>query len=425
MLLTTTSFRVARALLAAVALAAGAGAQAVPSFARQTGQDCAACHVGAFGPQLTPYGIRFKLGGYTETDGQDGKVPLSAMAVAGTSRYRDGDKGRVDASALAEASAFFAGRVSEHIGGFVQATYDGLARHVSIDQADLRFAREARWGGHDAVLGLSMNNNPSVQDPFNTLPVWRFPFVGSPYGNDVGAPFLGFGNAETKVGGLSGYALVDDSLYAEAGLYQNLSARLQHRLGISPDDTQAYGRLRSAPYLRLAYTRDLRTSAWSVGAFGFDGTLSDRDSRALIGRYRSRGLDASYQYLGTRRHVFAVNASLLRERQTQPSPDDPSARIGNTLTEAALMGSYHYQGTYGVSLGTFDARAADRQSGNRGTIWQADWTPFGKESSWGAPWANLRLGAQEVIYTRYIEEGTALDRPSDRNTLYLFAWTSI
>ena len=38
-------------------LAAAPVAHAVPSFARQTGADCAACHVGAFGPQLTPYGI--------------------------------------------------------------------------------------------------------------------------------------------------------------------------------------------------------------------------------------------------------------------------------------------------------------------------------------------------------------------------------
>ena len=49
-------------------LAAAPSAHAVPSFARQTGADCAACHVGAYGPQLTPYGIKFKLGGYTETD---------------------------------------------------------------------------------------------------------------------------------------------------------------------------------------------------------------------------------------------------------------------------------------------------------------------------------------------------------------------
>ena len=59
-----------------------APSQAVPSYARQTGQECAACHVGSFGPQLTPYGIKFKIGGYTDSDGKDGHVPISGMAVA-------------------------------------------------------------------------------------------------------------------------------------------------------------------------------------------------------------------------------------------------------------------------------------------------------------------------------------------------------
>jgi hypothetical protein len=43
----------------------GAPARAVPSFAQQTGQPCHSCHVGGFGPQLTPFGRAFKLGGYT------------------------------------------------------------------------------------------------------------------------------------------------------------------------------------------------------------------------------------------------------------------------------------------------------------------------------------------------------------------------
>src|SRR5450755_1409493 len=50
---------------------------AVPSFAIQTGQPCAACHIGAFGPQLTPYGRDFKLHGYVASDGKDHGLPLA------------------------------------------------------------------------------------------------------------------------------------------------------------------------------------------------------------------------------------------------------------------------------------------------------------------------------------------------------------
>ena len=52
-------------------------ARALPSFAVQTGQPCAACHVGAFGPQLKPYGRDFKLHGYVATDGQDHGLPFA------------------------------------------------------------------------------------------------------------------------------------------------------------------------------------------------------------------------------------------------------------------------------------------------------------------------------------------------------------
>jgi hypothetical protein len=41
-------------------------ANALPSFASQTGQPCTACHIGGYGPQLTPLGRAFKIGGYTQ-----------------------------------------------------------------------------------------------------------------------------------------------------------------------------------------------------------------------------------------------------------------------------------------------------------------------------------------------------------------------
>src|ERR1700693_2801625 len=55
---------------------------ALPVYATQTAQPCTACHVGGFGPQLTPFGRQFKLEGYTLSGTQDFVLPLSAMAVA-------------------------------------------------------------------------------------------------------------------------------------------------------------------------------------------------------------------------------------------------------------------------------------------------------------------------------------------------------
>src|SRR6202158_5597254 len=51
-------------------------AQALPSFARQTGQPCGTCHTDF--PALNPYGRRFKLLGYTAGGGEFRTTPFSS-----------------------------------------------------------------------------------------------------------------------------------------------------------------------------------------------------------------------------------------------------------------------------------------------------------------------------------------------------------
>ena len=59
-------------------------------------------------------------------------------------------------------------------------------------------------------------------------------------------------------------------------------------------------------------------------------------------------------------------------------------------------------------------------------IVEADWVPFGKDDSWGAPLANLKLGAQFIAYTRFNGGSSNYDgsgrNASANNTLYLFSW---
>ena len=54
-------------------------ANALPSFARQTGQACPVCHAGF--PELTPYGRLFKLRGYTDLGPEASKIPPFSMMV--------------------------------------------------------------------------------------------------------------------------------------------------------------------------------------------------------------------------------------------------------------------------------------------------------------------------------------------------------
>src|SRR5437867_8116338 len=160
-----------------------ARAGAVPAFAAQTGQPCQTCHVGGFGPQLTPFGRNFKLNGYTLRS-KGFNVPLSAMAIASYVRtnkdqseppapgFRMNDNIAVD-----QVSLFLAGGLGSHLGAFVQATYDGVAKAWAWDNLDLRAATKVQVKGVDVVLGASLNNSPTVQDAWNTLSAWGYPYT--------------------------------------------------------------------------------------------------------------------------------------------------------------------------------------------------------------------------------------------------------
>jgi hypothetical protein len=430
-------------------LTLAAPAHAVPSFARQTGEECGACHVGAYGPQLTPHGIKFKLTGYTETDGKGSKIPLSAMVVTS---YTHTDKAQDEPPAahtktnnnakMDEASVFWAGRINDYLGSFVQVTYDGISRHTAIDQADVRAVYTGHLFGKETIFGLSLNNNPGVQDPFNTLPTWSFPYTSSAVAFGAGdAATLIDGGLEQRVAGLSAYAFWNNALYAEVGTYRSLSPWSQRKLGL--DLAEDPGRLNgNTLYWRLATFRDLHKQAFSAGLFGFNTSIQpDRQSGGPTNSYRDIGADASYQFLGTREHIATINGSYIHERQTRNAliAGGAAENPKGSLNQFKLSASYHFRQTYGVTASRFATHGsrdatlygdgfAGGSPDTSGYILQADWTPFGKENSWGAPWANLRLGAQYTWYNKFNGTGHNYDgngrNAGDNNTLFLSAWLS-
>ena len=68
------------------------GAQAVPSFARQTGMSCTTCHT--VWPELTPFGRTFKTGGFTFSSASEKepyRPPIAAMFQASATFLNDND----------------------------------------------------------------------------------------------------------------------------------------------------------------------------------------------------------------------------------------------------------------------------------------------------------------------------------------------
>ncbi|MBS0276237.1 MAG: cytochrome C [Proteobacteria bacterium] len=422
-------------------------AEAVPAFAAQTGQACSACHVGGFGPQLTPFGRAFKLEGYTMRAGDTFTAPVSAMAMA-SYVHTNADQpppaphyAANDNTTLDQFSLFVAGGVGDHFGGFTQWTYDGVGRAVSWDNLDLRAVTHETIDGSDVLLGLSLNNSPTVQDVWNTTSAWGFPYSASDLvPAPAAATMLDGGFAQTTLG-MSAYAWWDMSIYTEAGLYWTPGRGFLRAMNTYADDNNILNGV--APYFRAAYQKDYGDQNFELGAFAMFPDVypvSDR-STGTSDRYQDVGVDASYQYVGDGTGIYQVNARYTHENQNLRASYllGNAASRGNDLDDFRIDASYYWQNMIGGTIGAFDTTgSADSglYAGNRtfkpdssGFIFQVDYTPFGGADAPVDGRFNLRVGLQYYLYTRFNGASSNYDGlghdASDNNAFRVFLWTAL
>jgi hypothetical protein len=449
------------ALLAGVA----APAWAVPSFARQTGMACAACHT-VF-PELTPFGREFKLNGYVldnirqikgitvanrETLALNAIAPISLMLQISYTHTGAAQpdipagKGALakDGDVLfpQQASLFYAGKIADNLGAFVQLTYDGAEDHFGFDNADIRYSRHFDFGGvpesqnHSLVVGITLNNNPTVQDVWNTTQAWGFPYsLTSVAPAPIASTKLDSGNNSIgqNAAGLGVYAWLNDSLYAEISLYNEAITGGPHPLdSTSAANTVIHG---VAPYWRLAYEHRWDRNSLEVGAYGISARIHPGNGVPLQGatdRYSDAAADVQYQFIGED-HMFTVLSTYIHEKQSLAASYalQLAANPSDNLDTFKLTGEYYYQRTVGGSLGFFSTTgtsdaalytpaqvtgSANSSPRNRGWIAEVNYLPF----------LNTKLQLQ---YTRYDEFNGASSNydgsgrsAADNDTLYVLVW---
>lgn len=441
-------------LLFGTALAFHRPAAAVPAFAQQTGRNCAACHVGGFGPQLTPFGREFKIGGYTLR--LQKSIPVSAMAVASyvhTKRAQEEppteDSKRNNNISFDQGSVFLAGGVGSHVGGFAQFTYSGADEAWSWDNLDLRAVNTGKIGGKDLVYGLSLNNNPTIDDPWNTLAGWGYPYTGSDFAPGPDFAPLADGGLAQEVLGVTAYAWLDSKFYLEAGGYGTPSHGTLHFLGADPDNP---GKIHGvAPYGRAAFQTNLGGGTFEVGAFALKAALfpgRDRSS-GTSDRYTDLGVDTSW-IKPLKSDTLTFNARYTHEKQSLDATcllgmadgsidQGPlSACANNSLNEIRADASYYWHNKIGVTVSPFDITgssnpfiyAGDRtlKPNSSGVEFQVDGTPWGNGNSPLGPRFNMRVGVQYTVYGRFDGARNNFDgtgrNASDNNTLRVFTWVA-
>jgi hypothetical protein len=440
--------RLAVAMFGTVVLAAllaiavpSRGAFSLPLYARQTGQPCATCHTAFL--ELTPFGRRFKLGGYT-LGGGDWSGPPFAVMLQPTFTNTQADQEQAPAPhfatnnnlAMQQVSLFTGGRITDNLGAFIQGTYDGVARRFGWDNTDIRFAKPFNVDGHTLLWGVTANNNPTVQDVWNTIPAWSFPYISSALAPmPTASTFIEQVYAQ-QVAGLSSYVFLDDLFYLEFGGYRPLSTNTQLALGV---DTTGQSPISGvAPYWRLAVEPNFGNHSWELGTFGLASKVVPlRISGAGTDSFTDIGFDTQYQYLGDPHMVTARLAWIHENHNTSASQTLGLAdNSNNQLRSLNASVSYIYDQTWSLTAGrtsvggTADAALYGTFTGSpnsAGWIFALAYLPFshGGPSFW--PWLNFRVGLQYTHWTKFDGATTNINgngrNANDNNTFFAYLWT--
>jgi len=425
-----------------------APAHAIPSFARQTRLPCSACHTQF--PELTEMGRNFKLNGYVlrsidaiEVADSAGhqelllNLPsiLSMMFQASVTTTAHSMPGAKNTSVFLpdQLSMFLAGEISPRLGAFVQVTMDPQSGTLAIDNTELRYATQTHLFGQGATVGLSMNNNPTISDLWNVTPVWGFPFSSSSIAPTPAAASVIDGMLGQRVAGLTAFAFINNTVFAEFGGY-----RASPIGAIQPltNDSATTGVLRGvAPYWRLAVSKGWGNDVLMVGTYGIAERQYPGGGADLTGPtdgFADIAFDAQFMRMSGDNEI-TLAATWIHEKQSLDAAFASGAASAASHTLNTIRGrlTYHIRQRYGFTLAPFvvtgDADAtlyapaavtgsASGSPNSSGIIAEADFMP----------WQNVRLSAQYTAYTKFNGGTTNYDgfgrNASWNNTLYMSMW---
>jgi hypothetical protein len=427
-------------------------ASAIPSYARQTGFPCKSCHY--MPPELTPLGRAFKLNGYTMTGKptvtSPGKgttsglsilenFPLSVLFDTAFTSLKSPMPVTPDPTSTAtvpsqngsfqfpeDASLFLAGAWATHVGSFVQVTYSAQDDHFTWDNSDIRYANSTKLFSKDLAFGITLNNNPTVEDLWNSTPAWGFPWVSSDWAPTPNAGAIVNGGLAQDVAGIGAYAMWNNHLYLDVTGYRSA------HLGVPQPNTglESGTNIRGvAPYWRLAWQQNSTNNNLMIGTYGMYVKSTPNGVTGLEDVYTDWAFDFQYDRVIPQFHgdVLSLRGTYIRENSALDAPS-PGHHHLNTVQANA---EYHFGDKYAATFGWFNVNGTSDE-----TLYPPDFPVTGNFNgdprsngyianiSWW-PVQNIGLTLQYTGYTTFNGAGTNYDgfgrTAGANNTLYLLA----
>lgn len=416
----------------------------VPSFARQTGLSCNVCHRNP--PELTAFGRNFKLRGYAlSSSGASERVgnskdlsltryfPVSAMVLISNTSFQANQPGTQNNAAgfPQQASLFLAGSFAPHFGGMAQITYTHSNDHFSMDNTDLRFANHGELLGKGIDYGVTANNNPTVEDLWNSTPAWGFPWISSAAGvSAIASPVIN-GGLSQDVAGVGGYGMWNNHLYADVTVY-----RSEHGGGSIPVTGSGSGfNIKGvAPYWRAAWQQNWDRNYLMIGTYGIYMNSYPGAVSGATDRYTDAAIDFQYSRpVGP--NLLDAHGTYIRERANQGATlaAGGAGVAKHDLNAFKLDAVYHWTNRYsaaaqffsttGTMDPTFYAPGAVTGS-NNGSPATNGYTA--QLAYW--PTQNIDLNLNYTGYRKFNGAVNNYDgnlrNASDNNTVFVALWVS-
>jgi hypothetical protein len=422
-------------------------AYAIPSYSRQTGLPCATCHYAP--PELTPFGRKFKLEGYTFStkaqvtdEAKDHNAvlnllesfPLSVVFDTSFTSLKSPQPGTQNGNFQipSDVSLFLAGAWTSHIGSFVQVTYDAQSDHFSWDNTDIRYANhDQKLFGKPVTFGVTLNNNPTVEDLWNTTPAWGYPYVSSSAAPGPTAGALINGGLAQDVAGVGGYAMWNEHWYLAGTMY-----RSQHIGGAQPNDGVGFGvNIRGvAPYWRAAYQTSSGNNYLEIGTYGMHVKSTPNGVTGPEDSYTDWAADFEYDRTlpQFKNDVLSIRGTYIRENSSLIATflQEGAAQVSHHLNTAQANVEYHFGSKFSGTAGVFNITGTADQGlfGAAPVSGSANGSPQSNGYILNASWwpaQNVGLTMQYTGYLRFNGAQNNYDsfgrNASSNNTVFLLA----